>query len=31
MATTNNMPPLALVLAAENIEFKKVIGLAEMG
>ena len=31
MDTTTNMPPLALVLAAENIEFKKVIGLAEMG
>jgi amino acid transporter len=27
--TTNNMPPLALVLAAEKIEFKQVIGISE--
>ncbi len=26
--TTNNMPPLALVLAAEEIEFKQVIGIS---
>lgn len=27
--TTNGMPPLALVLAAEDIEFRKVIGISE--
>jgi hypothetical protein len=30
METTRNMPPLALVLAAEAIEFRQVIGLSEM-
>jgi hypothetical protein len=30
METTKDMPPLALVLAAENIEFRKVIGISEM-
>lgn len=30
METTNDMPPLALVLAAETIEFKQVIGITEM-
>lgn len=27
---TDNMPPLALVLAAEDIEFRQVIGISEM-
>jgi solute carrier family 12 sodium/potassium/chloride transporter 2 len=30
LETTKDMPPLALVLAAEDIEFRKVIGLSEM-
>jgi hypothetical protein len=30
METTREMPPLALVLAAEAIEFRKVIGIAQM-
>ncbi len=30
METTKDMPPLALVLAAENIEFRQVIGISEM-
>jgi hypothetical protein len=28
---TDNMPPLALVLAAEEIEFRQVIGISKMG
>ncbi len=31
METTKDMPPLALVLAAEEIEFRQVIGISEMG
>jgi hypothetical protein len=30
METTRDMPPLALVLAAEAIEFRRVIGMARM-
>lgn len=30
METTREMPPLALVLAAESIEFRKVIGMSQM-
>lgn len=30
MESTKCMPPLALVLAAENIEFRRVIGISEM-
>jgi amino acid transporter len=30
METTRGLPPLALVLAAESIEFRKVIGLSEL-
>jgi len=30
METTKGMPPLALVLAAEKIEFRQVIGISEM-
>ncbi len=28
--TTQGLPPLALVLAAEDIEFRKVIGISQM-
>jgi hypothetical protein len=31
MEATREMPPLAFVLAAEAIEFRKVIGISEMG
>jgi hypothetical protein len=31
MESTKDMPPLALVLAAEAIEFRQVIGISEMG
>ncbi|MCF7817131.1 MAG: amino acid permease [Kiritimatiellales bacterium] len=30
MESTKDMPPLALVLAAENIEFRRVIGISQM-
>jgi len=31
METTTGMPPLAFILAAENIEFRQVIGISERG